>query len=314
MVREWAARYRESVAEFRDADGRSPQHTFFYPQEQYDPQCVDPLAELCAAGFGEVEVHLHHRDDTAQGLRDKLTGFRDTLRARHGLLGSEATGRVRFGFIHGNWALCNSRPDGDWCGVNQELGVLKDTGCYADFTFPSAPSPTQPGMVNAIYYARDAPNGPRGHDRGVRVAVRAVPPQDSLLLVTGPLACDWRRRKWGILPRLENGDLTAANPPTPERVGLWARQYIHVIGRPEWVFVKVYTHGCIRENTEVLLGKCMDRVRHYVQNTYNDLRKWTLHYVTAREMYNVIKAAEAGLAGDPGQYRDHEIQPPPILG
>ena len=43
-----------------------------------------------------------------------------------------------FGFAPRNWALCNARRDGRWCGVNDELGVLRRTGCYADFTLPSA--------------------------------------------------------------------------------------------------------------------------------------------------------------------------------
>ena len=46
---------------------------------------------------------------------------------------------VGYAFIHGNWSLCNSRPDGRYCGVNNELDVLRETGCYADFTLPSAP-------------------------------------------------------------------------------------------------------------------------------------------------------------------------------
>jgi hypothetical protein len=29
-----------------------------------------------------------------------------------------------------------------------------------------------------------------------------------------------------------------------------------------------------------------------------------VHYVTAREMVNLLHAAEAGRAGDPGEYRD----------
>src|SRR5262249_8637394 len=35
-----------------------------------------------------------------------------------------------------------------------------------------------------------------------------------------------------------------------------------------------------------------------------------LHYVTAREAYNVAKAAEAGCSGDPNRYRDFEVPPP----
>jgi hypothetical protein len=35
-----------------------------------------------------------------------------------------------------------------------------------------------------------------------------------------------------------------------------------------------------------------------------------LHYVTAREAYNIAKAAEAGHAGDPNDFRDFVIPPP----
>src|SRR5438132_607974 len=79
-------------------------------------------------------------------FRRKLVWFRDVLAQRHGLLARDrTTGALGYGFIHGNWALCNSRPDGRWCGVNNELEILRATGCYADFTMPSAPHPTQIG-------------------------------------------------------------------------------------------------------------------------------------------------------------------------
>ena len=73
-------------------------------------------------------------------LREKLQRYLETLHDRHGLLEKDATGRISWGFIHGNWALDNCRSDGRMCGVNNELDVLRETGCYADFTLPSAPS------------------------------------------------------------------------------------------------------------------------------------------------------------------------------
>ena len=41
--------------------------------------------------------------------------------------------------------------------VNNELEILRDTGCYADFTMPSAPHPTQTWKINSIYSASDRP-------------------------------------------------------------------------------------------------------------------------------------------------------------
>src|SRR5205085_71886 len=164
-VERWARQYPQQFGRFRDGDGRTPRHTFFYPPEHYTPQYLDRLTELCRDGFGEVEIHLHHHGDTADTLRDKLVTFRDTLADRHSLLARDkATGRIKWGFVHGDWALDNSRPDGRCCGVNNELTVLRETGCYADFTFPSAPHPTQPRKINSIYYAVDDPLRPRSHD------------------------------------------------------------------------------------------------------------------------------------------------------
>jgi hypothetical protein len=306
LVRDWIDEYPASVEGFLDQDGLPPRHTFFYPQEEYDPEILDRLADFCRLGYGEVEIHLHHRHDTAEGLREKLESFRDLLRTRHGLLGSDAAGRIRYGFIHGNWALCNARPDGDWCGVNEELGVLAETGCYADFTFPSAPSPTQPRIVNALYRARDRAGRPRSADRGERAKVGGGG-DGTLLLITGPLGLNWSRRKWGLLPRLENADISGSNPPTADRIRLWARQAIHVAGRPDWVFVKTHTHGCLAANRRVVLGPAMREARAVLQRDFNDGQGWQLHYVTAREMFNLVKAAEAGVAAPVAVSRDCEV-------
>jgi hypothetical protein len=53
-VETWLEGYPAMAGTFRDADGRPPQHTFFYPIEEYRPELLDRLAELCRARFGEV--------------------------------------------------------------------------------------------------------------------------------------------------------------------------------------------------------------------------------------------------------------------
>ena len=113
-VAEWVEKYPKIAGQHHDSEGRVPQHSFFYPQEEYDDVLLDQLAGLCRAGFGDVEVHLHHDGDTAGDLRAKLRQFVDTLHCRHGLLRRDETGQVVYAFIHGNWALDNSRPDGRW--------------------------------------------------------------------------------------------------------------------------------------------------------------------------------------------------------
>ena len=46
----------------------------------------------------------------------------------------------------------------------------------------------------------------------------------------------------------------------------------------------------------------------YLEEKYNDGKDYKLHYVTAREMYNIVKAAEAGEPGEPGEYRDYLLE------
>ncbi len=53
----------------------------------------------------------------------------------------------------------------------------------------------------------------------------------------------------------------------------------------------------------------MDKTLTFLENSYNDGRDYMLHYVTSREAYNIVKAAEAGLDGNPNEYRDYLIKP-----
>lgn len=294
-IRYWRENYPKRAGAFRDVDGRPPQHTFFFPAEEYRPEFLDELAALCRDGYGEVEIHLHHDHDTAENLKLQITKFKSQLQS-HGFLSNG-----QYGFIHGNWALDNSRRDGRWCGVNNELQVLRETGCYADFTLPSAPSDTQTRKINSIYYATDDPHRPKSHDDGVDVSVNGRATGD-LLLVQGPLALNWSSRKWGMLPRIENSEIAGYAPATPARVDLWIKQRIGVLGKPDWVFVKVHTHGCQERNFDAVM-----RVHEHLARP-----DFQLHYVTAREVFNLVKAAEAGQTGNPHAYRDFLLPPPPI--
>lgn len=309
-VARWRADYPRLCEGLRDADGRPPVHTFFYPQEEYRREHLDPLVEMCRMGMGEIEIHLHHDHDTEAGLREKLRSFTQLLVDAHDALPCDpATGQPRWAFIHGNWALDNSHPDGTGCGVNNELIVLREEGCYADFTFPAAPDPCQTSTVNRIYYAKDDPERPKSHDTGDRVRVGGGTDGD-LMIIQGPLGFMWHNRKLGLLPRIENADVRTSSPPTRERIDAWVQTGIHVEGRPEWTFVKVHTHGVEERDIDTLLGQPMREAFEYLQSRYNDGREWKLHYVSAREMYNIAKAAEAGHEGDPGLYRDFLIPRP----
>ncbi len=304
-VKTWQDEFPQLADEFSDADDISPRHTFFYPIEQYDPDIVAEIASLCHATGCETEVHLHHENDTSENLRATLNQGAERL-ASHGLLSLDASGTLRYGFIHGNWALDNSHPEGRHCGVRNELSTLRSTGCYADFTLPSAPNRTQTRTINSVYYARGT-DYPKSHDTGHRAFAdrdQQPPVENDLLIVQGPLALNWKRRKLGILPRIENSDLTAKNPPTLDRLRLWLDCRITVENRPNWLFIKLHTHGALPANTRMLLGDPMRAFHRSIAELAARDQTLRFHYVTARELVNIIHAAEAGHSGEPGQFRD----------
>lgn len=292
-VEAWRKGYPEIVDGIRDNGGAPPQHGFFYPQEEYIPECLDKLRELQARGFGEVEVHLHHDNDTSAGLREKIEWFKDKLHNDHGMLRRDPeTGEITYAFIHGNWALDDSGVGGRWCGVRDEITILRETGCYADFTYPSAPHPTQPPVINRIYYAEDDPLRPKSHHRGTDARYGKRPSGD-LLMINGPLTLNWERRKAGVLPLVENGNITAKNPGTSDRVDLWIRTGVSVRGWPRWIFVKVHTHGTQEANMRYLLSAHGAQMYEDLLRRYNDGERYVVHFVNAWQMYKCVRVLES---------------------
>jgi hypothetical protein len=248
---------------------------------------------------------LHHgieRPDTAQHLEHTLRLFVDRLTTHGCLSRHHVTGRVGYSFVHGNWALANSAR-GKTCGVDNEMQILADTGCYMDCTLPSAPDRSQVPVINAIYQCAHPLSERAPHRSGLPLAV-GKPGITLPILLQGPLLVNWRRRLWKIpVPRIENGNLTAEYPPTLERFRLWVSANIHVRGQPSWIFIKLHTHGLIDRHKTVLLGEPMKRFLAQLTEEFNDYCR--VHFVSAREAANIIFAAVDGQTGDPGQYRDY---------
>jgi hypothetical protein len=276
-----------------DSVGNSPQYTFFFPEEEYHPSLIEPLAEMVRAGIADVEVHLHHDGEGRQDFIDRITRFCRVLHRDHGLL-RECDGKLTFGFIHGNWALDNSRPDGRWCGLNDEIRLLRELGCYADFTMPSGDSATQARLVNTIYYCTDDPERPKSYDGGVPVTPGGGTEGD-LLMIPGPIGMRWRDR-W--LPRLETGEIRHGNVATPYRVRRWV-DLAPRIGSDS--FIKLYTHGAQERNSAALLEDVLESAFNLLVEEANR-RKCSIHFVTAWQMYLAIDAIR--------ECRDPLVAPP----
>jgi len=282
----WVKQWPEIARRHCDSSGRAPQYTFFYPQEEYQPHILDSLAELKQAAIADVDVHIHHDGEGQQNFVDRMSGFIEALSHRHGLL-RVSNGRPVFGFIHGNWALDNSRPDGRHCGLNNEITLLRDLGCYGDFTMPSGNSPTQARTVNTIYWATDDPLKPRSYDYGIAVR-RGAPGNGDLLMIPGPLGLRWSGR---LIPRMEAGELAWYDLPTAYRVARWL-DLAPSVGND--IFIKLYTHGAQERNSSaLLLAGGLDRLFTLLAEGCRR-REYQLRYVTTWEMRRAVDAAARG--------------------
>jgi hypothetical protein len=128
------------------------------------------------------------------------------------------------------------------------------------------------------------------------------------LIVQGPLgirvtrgATSWPR------PRLENAELSTANPPTLERLRAWLQVPIVVRHRPDWVFLKLHCHSMDPRDTDSLIGEAMTSFLRTLHE-YASSARMTLHFLTAREMTNVLLAVCDGREGAPGDYRDYKLR------
>lgn len=306
----WIREYPKAAERLRDHDGRPFVHTYFYPAEQYDEELNEMLAGHCHAGWGETEVHLHHGmfgPDTAENTRHTISEFRDRIAFRHRCLSvEEGSTDPRYAFVHGNFALANSAL-GTFCGVDSEMQILAETGCYADFTMPTSFwHPAQTAKINSVYECTLPLHQPTAHKSGADLVVGRMP-KTWPLMIQGPLVADFGRALRSAKPPFENGAITGAAPMTLHRLALWKKAGVGVAGRPDWLFIKLHCHGMDPTQKDAVLG---DQFRKFLDQLVAGAaeRKETLHFVTAREMTNILLAACDGRDGNPGDYRDYRFK------
>lgn len=306
----WNRQYPKVVEGLRDHDGRPFVHTYFYPAEQYDQELLEMLAEHCHAGWGETEIHLHHgmhEPDTAENTRRVLTEFRDHLAYRHRCLSvAEGSTEPRYAFVHGNFALANS-AGGRACGVDSEMQILSETGCYADLTMPGGVwHPAQTAKINSVYECQLPLGQAAPHRKGRDLAVGRAP-NTLPIIIQGPLVTDLGRTLRNVKPAIENGAITGAAPMTMRRLALWKKARVRVAGRPDWLFIKLHTHSMDPTQQNAVLGAPFRKFLNELVTAAAE-RKETLHFVTAREMTNILLAACDGRDGNPGNYRDYRFK------
>jgi len=300
-VNDWCENYANIASEFVDSDGIHPQHTWFYRYDFPDFNILNTLSRYVHNGFGEIEFHLHHGFDTSDTFNEKIENGVQWFNSSGAMISAEEFPQQRFAYIAGNWALDNGRNDPQFSGVNDEIRTLSKHGCYADFTFPAIGCDAQPEKVNSIYYATDDPEKPKSYNTGVDVTVGGTESGD-LMIVEGPIFLNWQNSY------LENGAFESFQPYIKERLKYWENAHVHVKGRPEWIFMKLHTHGM--QSKSIFSDGNFKELCQDLDTTFGKDSNYRLHYVTSREAYNIIKAAEAGLTGNPNEYRNYLIKQP----
>jgi hypothetical protein len=297
-ARAWNKKYIENIRGQTDSYGNIFQYTWFYPYDnKRTPSALVELNRMPFDGYGEIEFHWHNWDvennEFHNNLSDALTWFNSL-----GIMlpmGENAT--AKFGYVAGNWDLDNALGT-KVQGPSREIESLKSLGGYADFTFPNY-SKTQPSHFSEIYYVTDN-DLDRSYDVGQELEVTGLP-RDDLIVFQGPTAFDLATR------RAEFGTVEAWWPADwAHRIPLWIKHAPFVQGKSQWRFVKTYTHGV--QSREFILSSHFTDMLSTLKN-YTDEHGIKLHYMTAREAFNVVKAAEAGLKGDPEEYKDYIIPP-----
>ncbi len=303
----WNVRYPKIASKHKDFDGQHPKHSFFYAMDLMHEHELEALQHLVKDGYGEFELHWHHAHDDENSFVEKLNNAFDIFH-KYGYMKPYKEGqKACFSFIHGDWSLGNSRGE-NYCGVDNEITLLKQAGCYGDYTFPALFNEAQPPFINNIYYS-DNNDKPKSYFQGRDAKVGIKESNDEFMIFQGPLNINWRdwRHKWH--PTIEDGDISRF--PThddPRRIDSWVRQKIHVEGQPNWQFVKIFCHGA--QDHKSVVSDTTDRMFSYLEEKYNDGKKYRLHYVTAREAFNIVKAAEDGKKGNPNEFRDYIIPHP----
>ncbi len=298
--RAWCEKFRVISDRNLDDYGNRFRYTWFYPYDQHVDEIMSDLSEMAFRGYGEVEFHWHiplasEKVYTPENFPEKLAEAVQWYQRFGAMITEEEQPRAAFAYVAGNWDMdASRRPESN--GLTNHIEALLANGCFADFTYSTIGTYCQPRKINSIYYVKDDPKRSKDHDTGTDVEV-GKPVEGQFMIFQGPMTVNW------------NGDFEYGAVETdprfaPDRIPRWFEANVHVKGRPEWVFVKVYSHGA--QSRKIVLENDMELMLQSLKKYCVD-RRIKLHFVCAREAYNIAKAAEAGKTGNPEDYRDFAV-------
>jgi hypothetical protein len=110
------------------------------------------------------------------------------------------------------------------------------------------------------------------------------------------------------VPRLEDGALAQNYPLTMDRLHRWRGAGIGVKDRPDWIFIKLYSHAFFDWDQDLMIGEQMKSFMGEVLEFAEKSGEFKVHFASAREAFNMVAAAVDGKEGSPGAYRDYKLR------
>jgi hypothetical protein len=285
--------------DYIDHDGHHFKMTIACDPCAIDPVTFDRLSELCASGAGEMEYMLSSVSHRSGVFENELERALAAFNSQGWASTNDST--ISFAII-GNMAW----DDSITVLSGKQLRRLASAGCYADLSSPTMASPICSRRCNSIYAASSESTEGSSSVSTSTLKAGAIS-KGEVLVIDSPLLIDWMDWRNLTAPFVEEGHLRAGDSPDRRRAMSWIRANVHVTGRPDWIFVKLIFD--IQSNTTATRreSSALRQALEHMESLCGD--QFRLHYVTAREMCNIARAAEARKSGDAGQYRDYLVKP-----
>ncbi|MFH1894272.1 MAG: hypothetical protein ABIK83_16500 [Candidatus Zixiibacteriota bacterium] len=285
------------ISNYTDSDSSIFRITF---ASRADSTRLKLLSDFCKSGLGEVEYLLRSEFDTAFDAGQMLDDDLDILKS----FGWAKTVDSEVCFTVLRERPVSLRLDREICS---SLSQLAAQGCYFDLSESDRHSTSRLTSVNSIYLVST-----RLDDAGLYSdkceLVAGKLGRGRLLVIDSPLLIDWSDWRDVYVPFVDDGKLTPGILADSRRVNSWIRADVHVTGQPNWIFVKLVIDSLLNVEPASHLIASIDRMLEYLQRLPND-GQYRVHFVTAREMYNIARAAEAGMSGNADDFRDYLIKP-----
>jgi hypothetical protein len=93
-----------------------------------------------------------------------------------------------------------------------------------------------------------------------------------------------------------------------KRFQRWFNARISVAGRPDWVFIKLHSHGFFDWDQDAMIGPTMRRFMSEVLEHSAKTSDFNVYFASTREAFNMVMAAVDGKTGSPGDYRDYKLR------